>query len=207
MQHKPKTRAVERLQVPQRRERARYGAGGAVPGRPISEEAVAEEFVDGAVVVFDDLFAGGQPTASEAGNLVGGQTLEEVGGVFQVGHQQPAVHGADFRNGLGGGLIALPLGRALVEAESVGVVGDFDDVLVIQPAGLAHAPAIQIGAVAAAQIDQPELALPLGVDHRVTARDFVVGQDHVVGRRSAEGTGAADGRLRAEGRFQPGHGS
>ena len=57
-----------------------------------------------------------------------------------------------------------------------------------QSARLGNAPAIQISAIGAAQVNQPELALALAVDERVLARHLGVGKNDLTHWGTAQKT-------------------
>ena len=65
-------------------------------------------------------------------------------------------------------------------------------------------PAIDVGAVGATEIHQPKFAVSLRVDHRMTARNFVIGQHDGITRRAPERTIALDGHFLAGARVEPG---
>src|SRR5437762_1331539 len=95
--------------------------------------------------------------------------------------------------------------RALRGLEkSKAVVGNVDLVFVRQAAGLAHPAAIEVGAVGAAQIDQPEFLLALRMDHGVAARNAITWQGQRAAASRSEHASATNDRLLSAGRFQPG---
>src|SRR5512139_2245229 len=90
--------------------------------------------------------------------------------------------------------------------EDVGAGADLHSVLVGEAAGLGDTTSVEVGSVAAAQVDQPELVLVLGVDHGMAARYPLVGQNDVVALGSADIAGALDRGPPTRSIFQPDHG-
>lgn len=91
-------------------------------------------------------------------------------------------------------------------AKDVRSGSDFDSVLVNQPAGLGDTAPIQIGSVAASQVNEPELVFVLGMNHGVPAGDPFVDQNQVIALRPADVAGPLDRDASACGVFQPGDG-
>src|SRR5260221_2493924 len=92
-------------------------------------------------------------------------------------HQQPALSGFDFMNGLFGKTRLRPLrfsGAGLVKQEAE--LADLNLIAVTEQDRLRDATAIQVSPVAAAEVNEPEFVLTLGVDQRVAPRNLVVRQ-------------------------------
>jgi hypothetical protein len=96
-------------------------------------------------------------------------------------------HGA-VEGGLVAGVTAGGVG--LVKEEGVG--SDFDAVLVSEEGGGDDPSSVEMGAVAAAEVDEEEFGVGLFLDQGVAARHLDVGEDEVVG------VGAADGEIGAD---------
>ena len=83
-------------------------------------------------------------------------------------------------------------------------VADLDAVPVPQAGGPNDALVIQIGAVAAAKIHQPELILSLDLDEGMAAGNSVISDGHLIGIGTAERTGSFDRHPAAASILQPG---
>src|ERR1039458_9119716 len=81
--------------------------------------------------------------------------------------------------------------------------GHFNSVAVGEAAGLGDAAPVQVGAIGATQVDEPDFGLVLDLDESVLARDFGVRQDHLAGRRASQETTALDVDPLTARRFQP----
>ena len=68
-----------------------------------------------------------------------------------------------------------------------------DAVAIAKRNGLGYPPAVEVRAIAAPQIDQPELAPVLGMNEGMASRHFLVREHDLVGRGAADGTGPANG--------------
>jgi hypothetical protein len=150
---------------------------------PVSEKAVAEILVNYAMMLIDDLFAGGDPAPHQRGQLVAYHAPAERGKVFDVGHQKPARDVCGLAHSLlghGRPELVKDFGRL---PKGKHHPADHDLVHVAKPDRLMDPAFVQKGPVAAAQIDQPKLAGILQIDDGVAARNLRrIQNDRALGR-------------------------
>src|SRR4029077_16649527 len=131
---------------------------------PISEKPVAEVFVNFSMVFLDDLLAGGNPAADERGQLVAHHAPAEWREILDVSDEEPDGNGRGLADGLlckGGAQLARDF-FWLPERERRVAYGDL--VHIAKPNRLMDAAFVQKSSVAAAEIDEPELADVLQID-------------------------------------------
>jgi hypothetical protein len=155
-------------------------------------------------VRFKDLSTGSEPASSYPGRVLGRHLEEQLGRTFNVGQQQPAGEAADLMDGCFGRGGVGPHGTGHFRAvEGEAEAGHFNSVAVGEAAGLGDAAPVQVGAIGATQVDEPDFGLVLDLDESVLARDFGVRQDHLAGRRASQETTALDVDPLTARRFQP----
>ena len=177
------------VEIPQRLDDV--GKGGVFYG-PVREQAVAEVLVDGAAIVFDHLFAARKPSSDDDGEFLGRPFPGQGGGTGDVTDEQPARQGTEVDLCLVGGKRCGPVRDAGVLAECEEERSNLDPVGVAKSGGLGDAAAVEIGSVAAAEVDEPELVGALGVYGGMSAGDAIIHQDDIVADGAAQGTVAGD---------------
>ncbi len=181
----------------------RFGAGGG--GLPEREEAVAQILVHRAAGRFDELLAAAEPLAHEHRQFVRRAGLRGARGAFHVGDEEPAggavnIHQSLHRGARGGGRAKGGTGVAEGKVKRA----EAEPVVVAQAHRLADAAVVDVGAVAATEVHQPELALALRMDGRVAAGDALIGKHDFAARDAAEGKVAGHRHAAAVGFFEPG---
>src|ERR1700674_1067558 len=156
------------------------------------------------MVLFHDVLAGGDPDADERGQLVAHHAPAERREILDVADEQPAGNVCGLPDCLLGDGGAKLVRNFLRLPKREGHVADSDLVHVAKPNGLMDAALIQEGAVAAPQIDEPELADVLEIDDGMAPRGLGRVEDDSALRRAAYRAVATKWDPLATGRFQRG---
>ena len=145
--------------------------------RPIGENRVANEFVDGSACIMDDISRVAKPLSQRARKFILRQDLRHRReAAYVADHYRDdsvlIVRGVSSRRD--GHIVSRVLGRLFGLLENELVVGDSNHGPIVKNRGSDDAAAVHKGAVAAAKIHDLELVGIVATDHRVLARDVRV---------------------------------
>ncbi len=188
VQRPPKGRLTPSLQRTQRVQRLGHACTIAKSRVPVNQKTVAQEFADGAPVIFDHALAFRQPHADHLGQLLRRHSTAQLDEVLNVEQQKPARHFRHLAHGplrLRHRIYLLRRPRNL-ETEDEALLADLNDISVLQRDGMDDTAAVKMGAVAAAKIDERELSAALRMNERVTSRHLRGGEDDIVVSGPAE---------------------